>query len=269
MIYDYSKASGTRITVSADTDSAAPESFSVSAQSDVVLKYTMPQAEYMYGCAATAIGMLIGYYDLYGYNAGGLRYEMGNLIDGTISVESRGSDGGSIYDMKDPSVLANFIASAGYVSRFYEQTPEHEKPYSFVNGDPDQGLNVSEWDCLADYLGTGQYWRSNEDLSTSHYNGKTLQDIIDADFSTTVDGVGIPAQFVDFKYGLSIYVQSVGYALDVNETKSISIGSFTFEDFCSEIDADRPVLVSMNFWVSTIEVSPPMNLWQRPVISAL
>ena len=247
MIYDYSQGSGVNITVSADAAGATPESFSVSAgQTDVTLKYTMPQAEYMYGCAATAIGMLIGYYDLYGCSAGTVRYDMGNLIAGTISVNSRGSDGGSIYDMKDPSVLANFIASTGYVSRFYEQTPEHEKPYSFVDGDPAEGLNVSVWDCLADYLGTGQYWRSNEDLGTSHYNDRTLEDIIDADFSATVDGEGIPAQFVDFKYGLSIYIQSVGYALDVKETRSISVGNFTFEDFCSEIDADRPVLVSMN-----------------------
>ena len=35
---------------------------------DVVLANTMPQAEYMYGCTPTALGMLLGYYDLYGYN---------------------------------------------------------------------------------------------------------------------------------------------------------------------------------------------------------
>ena len=30
-------------------------------------------------------------------------------------------------------------------------------------------MNVSVWDCLADYLGTGQYWRGCGDLSTSFY----------------------------------------------------------------------------------------------------
>ena len=118
---------------------------SVSSSSDVLLPYTMPEAEYMYGCSATAIGMLLGYYDLYGYTVNGTTYDFSNLIEGTVSIDSRGSDGKSIYDMKDPSLLANFIASTGYSDRFFGQTPSAEKQYSFVNGDPDLGLNISEW----------------------------------------------------------------------------------------------------------------------------
>ena len=139
------------------------------AQGDVLLPNTMPHAEYMYGCVATSIGMLLGYYDLYGYRSGNITCSMDDLIPGTISVYSRGSDGGSIYDMKDPSLLATFIASSEYVSRFYGTSSNSELPYTFVNSDPAQGLNVSVWNCLADYLGTGQYWRGNSDLSTMHY----------------------------------------------------------------------------------------------------
>ena len=134
---------------------------------DVLLTYTVPRAEYMYGCVATSVGMLLGYYDLYGYNG----CDMSNLIAGTVSVNSRGSNGGSIYDMSDPSLLAQFIASDGYVSRFVGQTSADEKMYTFIGGDVNNGLNISAWDSLADYLGTGQYWRNNSDLSTSHYFG--------------------------------------------------------------------------------------------------
>ena len=34
---------------------------------DVLLANAMPEAEYMYGCTPTAVGMILGYYDLYGY----------------------------------------------------------------------------------------------------------------------------------------------------------------------------------------------------------
>ena len=214
---------------------------------DVLLANTMPQAEYMYGCVATSLGMLLGYYDSYGYTVGDITYDMSNLIPGTISVDSRGSDGKSIYDMKDPSKLALFIASEGYVERFYNKSPSEELPYTYINGDPAQGLNVSAWDSLADYHGTGQYWRGNGDLSTMHYYC-TLDWLNTTRQTYSIDGRAIPVKFVDFKYGLSLYVGSRGYALDGELTESFEIdgnnGDFTFSDFMAEIDAGRPVLLS-------------------------
>ena len=214
------------------------------AAGDVLLPYTMPRAEYMCGCTATAVGMLLGYYDLYGYRAGGVSYDMSNLIEGTISVDSRGSDGGSIYDMTDPSALATFIASDEYKSRFYGTSSEEELPYTYVGGDPAQGLNVSVWNCLADYLGTGQYWRGNGDLSTTHYYA-SLNWLNTTKLTLLLEGLSVPARYLDFKYGLSLYVQSRGCELDPARTESFSIDSFTFSDFMAEIDAGRPVLLSM------------------------
>ena len=216
------------------------------ASGDKLLKYTMPQAEYMYGCVATAVGMLLGYYDLYGYTFGSKTYDYSNLIPGTISVNSRGSDGGSIYDMKDSSVLAKFIASTEYVNRFYGTSSSAEKQYTFVNGDPDQGLNISQWNCLADYLGTGQYWRGNVDLSTMHYTNADLEWLESTKQTFWINGENIPAKFIDFKYGLSLYVESVGYQLDPEQTASYKISEFSFEDYKKEIDAGRPVLLSLN-----------------------
>ena len=195
------------------------------AADDTLLPYVMPQAEYMYGCAATAIGMLLGYYDLYGYTANGVHYDYFDLIDGTITVDSRGSDGGSIYDMSDSSVLCNFIASSEYVDRFYNTSPYHEKDYTFVNGDPALGIDTSSWNCLADYLGTGQYWRGCDDLATATYF-TTLGYLESASMYYTVDGVTIDAKWHDMKYGLSLYVESAGYSLDRSRPAPIGLKIF-------------------------------------------
>ena len=214
---------------------------------DVVLSGTVPQAEYMCGCVATSVGMLLGYYDLYGYRAGEVTYNMDNLIEGTISVDSRGSDGGSIYNMSDPSALATFIASSQYVNRFYGTSSSAERPYTYVNGDPAQGLNISVWNCLADYLGTGQYWRGNGDLSTMHYTD-TLDWLKTTSVTYPVEDLSLPAKYVDFKYGLSVYVEGRGYTLDAEKTKTLDVGGgsgFTFSMLAAEIDAGRPVLLSM------------------------
>ena len=217
---------------------------SVSAAGDKLLPYTMPRAEYMYGCAATASGMLLGYYDLYGYTVNYEHYDLSNLIEGTISVNSRGSDGGSIYDMKDPSLLCQFIASEGYVARFYEKTPEEELPYTFVNGDPNLGLRISAWDSLADHLGTGQYWRQNGDFSTTTYTG-SLSMIENTSQEYTVDGLSAPIRFSGMKFGLSILVEDRGYSLDGEATATRETDEFTFQDYKAEIDAGRPVLISL------------------------
>lgn len=242
-IYDKGvKKMSTAYSVVGSTDDVP--SISITAQGDKLLKGAFPEAEYMYGCVATSVGMLLGYYDLNGYTINNQKYDLSKLIPGTISVKSRGSDGGSIYDFYDPSVLATFIASKEYANRFYRKQPGEEKTYTFVNGDPAKGLNVSVWNCLADYLGTGQYWRGNDDLSTKHYYSD-LEWLLTTKQTYTVGGEKMPVKYEDFKYGLHLYVNSVGYELDTKATNSYTINEFTFDMYMKEIDSGRPVLLSM------------------------
>ena len=236
---------------------------------DVVLANVMPQAEYMYGCTPTALAMLFGYYDLYGSDD--LSYA--NLIEGDVAVNSRGSDG-NIYNMNEfDSVLGRFIASPDYVKRFFgtvnsrgetvkETTPEEELPYTFVNGGSSTGVsevNVSLWDCLSDYIGTSQYWRGNDNYSTTYYTSNdpnaplTLarllvepgtEEITSGSTTRTVDW-----RFTSLLYGINLYVESRGYTLDENLTGNYRVdtngGNFTFEDYMAEIDAGHPVLLSI------------------------
>ena len=78
---------------------------------DVLLYYTMPEAEYMYGCTPTAAAMILGYYDLYGYHGTSLS----NMIEGTVALKSRGTDGNS-HDMDAfDTVLGKATATESYV----------------------------------------------------------------------------------------------------------------------------------------------------------
>ena len=214
---------------------------------DVMLANTMPQSEYMYGCTPTSVGMILGYYDLYGYQG----TKMSNLISGTVELNSRGTDGDA-YDMDAfDTVLGRAIASEGYVNRFYGTTPEEELRYTYKGNTSE--LNTAEWDCIADYLGTGQFWRGNTNLSTTTTNC-TLEELYtnrEHSFSMTDGSIirRILWRNISMLYGLDLYVRSRGYSLDRKNTGTYEVdvngGSFTFERYMKEIDAGRPVLISI------------------------
>ena len=225
-----------------DLDCTELTPISVSAlEGDVLLPYTMPQAEYMYGCGCTSLGMLLGYYDKYGY----LGYDVSNLIDGDIAVYSRGLDGNITNMNAFDTVLGNFIASQNYVDMFYQKTPEQELAYAF---NQDGTLNTSLYDCLAAWLGTGQYWRGSNDLATIIYYAE-LQTILDTPQEFTVEDHSLPIRYHDIKGGLYYYLETLGYSLDTTLTASHAVdvlgGDFTFEDYMAEIDAGRAVLISI------------------------
>ncbi len=208
------------------------------------------EAEYMYGCTATALGILLAYYDIYGHS----NKDMSTLIGGVLDIDSRGtSPDGNIYDMSDPSTLANFIASTGYIDRFYQNPDKQvEFDYSFNSWDI---LNTEDFDSLADYIGTGQYGRDNEDKLTSVWYDYTLDSITSSNETYTVNGKTLELYYSDFLYGLSLYAESRGYELNREATgttlcdtatyKSGGKGKFTFEDLKAEIDAGRPLLVHL------------------------
>lgn len=232
------------------------------ADGDVLLENAMPQARYMYGCVNTSIAMMLGYYDLYGYRG----KDLSDVIEGDVDLESRGT-GNDIYMMDDfDSVLGRANASRDYVERFFskdpielinartetETTPAEELPYSFVNDGAGTVLRTDVWNCLADYLGTGQFWRGNKNLSaTSPFDMLEAFLNDDTPYTVTDEATGIE-RTIDEKYnsclyGLYLYVRDKGFDLDRKTTKilqaDVAGGEFTFDDYRKEIDAGRPVMV--------------------------
>ena len=221
---------------------------------DVILYNPLPEAEYMYGCTPTAAAMILGYYDLYGYRGTNLS----NMIEGTVALKSRGTDGNS-HDMDAfDTVLGRATATESYVYRFHSRngtptTSEQELEYSFTNGGSGPDIRTDVWDCIADYLGTGQYWRGNGNLSTT-VTYCSLEDLLTKNYSNVKYTDGIYTRTIKYRdtsmmYGLYLYVQSRGYQMDLEISGSYQVdcngGDFTFEDYMHEIDSGRPVLISV------------------------
>ena len=222
---------------------------------DVLLYNPLPEAEYMYGCTPTAAAMILGYYDLYGYRGTSLS----NMIEGTVALKSRGTDGNA-HDMDAfDTVLGRATATESYVYRFHSRngtptTPAQELEYSFTNGGAGPDIRTDVWDCIADYLGTGQYWRGNGNLSTT-VTYCSLEDLLTKSYSDIRYTDGVNTRTITYKdksmmYGLYLYVQSRGYRMDIEISGSYQVdcngGDFTFEDYMREIDSGRPVLISID-----------------------
>ena len=232
------------------------------ANGDVLLDGTMPMARYMYGCVNTSIAMILGYYDLYGYRG----KVLSDVIEGDVELDSRGW-GPEIFNMDDfDSNLGKANASRDYVERFFskdsiesinartntETTPAEELPYSFVDDGAGTELRTDVWNCLADYLGTGQFWRGNANLHATS-DLKMLEVIMNDNepFTVTDEATGIQRtiehKYTSCLYGLYLYLRDKGYDLDRKTTKICQVdvagGQFTFEDYRKEIDAGRPVMI--------------------------
>ena len=213
------------------------QTFSVTEIADTAdhkLVYEMPTASYGSGCVSCSVGMLLGYYDLYGYCG----YDVSNLIDGEITVDSHGNS---------EALLNRFIVSDEYTARFIGKSADEELDATFVVGQDE--LNTAEWNSLSDWLGTGQYWRGSADYATAYYYG-TLGEIKGTGETYTVETKTLPVKYADFKYGLELFVASCGYDLNDAATQTVKAdtlegGTFTFENLMSEIDAGRGVLISL------------------------
>ena len=231
---------------------------------DVKLANAMPKARYMYGCCPTSVAMLLGYYDLYGYRGD----DFSALIEGDVELDARGS-GNVKYKMDDfESNLGKATATKEYLYRFYSHesvdsivanplgvtptSPEDELPYSFVNDGAGPEIRTDLWNCLADYLGTGQFWRMNVNLETTSLTYSLEMSLLNEEPETIIDEATqtertIMMRDADFQCGVYRYVQDKGYSLDMKVTECHRIdafgGDFTFEDYRKEIDAGRPALI--------------------------
>jgi hypothetical protein len=190
----------------------------------------VPAFDWSYGCSATSAAMLFGYYDNVGYPAmytgpanGGV-CPMNNSAWGygetPLSASHKGVDGRTV---------------KGHVDDYWVKSGDKgNDPY--VTGG---WAEHSPLDCTADFMGTNQQKYGNADGSTAFYfshDGAPLYDFTGS--SGARDGC----------HGMRLYAESRGYTVETNYTQYIAeqkTGGFTFEQFQSEIDAGRPVLIQV------------------------
>ncbi len=198
-----------------------------------VILSEVPDYGWWYGCAPTSAGMLIGYYDIHGYN--GLRYN--NLVPG------------------GKAELSTFPSTAGvwqYRAQYAIASPEHVKDF-YRGGYGASGDDVDppyhEFNSLADFMGTSQDSAGNSNGTTTFWfytNGSPLY-VADIYTLGLKDSSGL--------YGIWEYIDYRGYGThdSLNDKTMFNqyvdtyvSGGFSFNDFMSEINSGRPVIIHLN-----------------------
>ncbi len=217
-----------------------------------VILLPMPEAEYMYGCSPTAISMIMAYYSINGYRGeNGLVYQAPNLFDGPAELNSRALDGNP-YNMNSfDTYVGSMTASRRHVAEFFEVDPETQYYNSFSTQNV---YDQSRWDCLADYMGTNQFWRYNEAYGTMFSTMDWTVEYMETYgvFGTITYGnltADVRFDYIDGLCGLAKWAESRGYALIKSETATLKTdnngGKFTFEDYMAQIDAGHLVQVGI------------------------
>ncbi|WP_321531288.1 hypothetical protein [uncultured Desulfuromonas sp.] len=181
-----------------------------------------PNYEWYYGCAPTAAGMLLGFYDRNGYDEAGYS----NLIPGGIAELETFS--GSDY------IVHDVIASPEHIEDYYVA-------YNHYGDDPNPGGH--EDNCLADFMETSKDSAENSDGSSSFWYWQsgdlfTLEEIqlYDLEENSSIYGI---AEWI-WRQGYDVATLSNGYI------DGYVSGGCTFDDFCREIDAGRPALLHLD-----------------------
>jgi len=207
-----------------------------------------PEYHWWYGCSPTSAGMIMGYYDIYGYN--GIIYDL--VLGGVAELSSFYPNSPFPIDPpvdppspKGPTLLCNkAIASIGHLADFWL--------LSGSTGDPlaSGRLIPSQFDCLADFMGTSQdnltsTGEGNPDGQTFFYfwtNGARMT-------NTDLFNLGYDVYNHSGAYGMIEYTQYCGYRGFVFNQYILGYQGntlgFSFSDFVSEIDAGRPVMLHL------------------------
>ncbi|MBN1152963.1 MAG: hypothetical protein JXA58_07120, partial [Dehalococcoidia bacterium] len=201
-----------------------------------VLLVGVPAFDWCYGCSATAAAMMFGYYDRTGYpnmytgSANGGVCPTTNATWGygecPLSATHQGYDG---------------LVLRGHVDDYWSSYGSSVDPY--YGNWAEHGYA----DCTADFMGTGQYqnWQ-NTDGSTTFFFATGNQPLFDYAGS---EDASTPLR--DGMHGMHLFAESRGYTVAQNYNQfiwgygGVSDG-FTYEQYCAEIDAGRPVIIQVH-----------------------
>lgn len=210
----------------------------------------VPEYDWRNGCSPTSAGMMMGYYDLEGYD--GLYYQ--KLIPrGPAELSTFGSS----------SQRANkSISSSQHIADYFTG-------YGNSGDDPCNGSLATchgEGNCLADFMGTSQDmdWLTVTSACSSSGLTKPVNTDGETTFWNYLDGAALTWAIMhgwdncfwetSGMYGIGEYVQYRGYTINSNSLYNRKIQEqidpptgtgFTYADFKNEIDNGRPVLLHL------------------------
>jgi len=205
----------------------------------------VPEYDWRNGCSPTSAGMMMGYYDLNGYNS--LYYQ--KLIP------------------RGPAELSTFVPSSQRANKAISSSQhisDYYIDYGHSGDDPcDGNLTTCHGggNCLADFMGTSQdmdWLTITSNCSTSGLS-KPINPDGQSRFWNYLNENALPWTTIDDwdgcfwetsgMYGIAEYVQYKGYGVSSLYNQYIHeriSGGFTFANFKAEIDAGRPALLHLD-----------------------
>ena len=208
---------------------------------------TVPAFSWSFGCTATSAAMIAGYYDRTGYS---------NMYTGPTNGGVMPMDNSSWSDWVDShgDTRHQCPLSATHLGLDGRATKGHVDDYWIYYDQPGPDPWVGNWtehtygDCTGDFMKTNQWFASegfNTDGATTYYyftDGSPL-------YASDIESYSLDPY--DGPYGFKLFYESRGYTvtnmynqLIKGQGSNPALG-FTYAQYCSEIDAGRPVMIHL------------------------
>lgn len=199
--------------------------------SSAVIISGVPAFKWTYGCSPTAVGMLCGFWDRSGFP----NIYTGNINAGVCPLNNSEWGGSSECSFIASHKGVDGRTTKGHVDDYWYSLNSKRDPYYskwVPHSQPGTG------DCLADFMATSQYYNH----TYPNTDGSTL-------WAYNMDGSPRVMNVYGFgSYGVRKFIESRGYQLTYYNQYIKGLVSntqgFTFQNYMSEIDAGRPVIIS-------------------------
>jgi len=203
---------------------------------------TVPAYEWDFGCSATSGAMIAGYYDRNGFP----NLYTGSVNGGVMPLDSSiwptWTDGvGSTYPGNPLIATRNGLdgrSTRGSIDDYWVSYYSSAQDPYITNG----WVQHTWGDAIGDYMKTSQSGFGNVDGSTTFWTYDTNPGQL-----TCVDMVA-DGRTNDGTYGWKLFYEARGYTVTDcynQKTDNILSGGFSFTQFKAEIDAGRPVMLSL------------------------
>jgi hypothetical protein len=196
-----------------------------------------PAFNWTYGCSATSAGMFCGYYDRNGYPDMYTGTINGGVCPLNNSAWGAATEPGSSGECPMIATHQGIEArvAKGHVDDYWVDYNETGDPYY---GNWTAHNVVGEGDCLADFMGTSQWYPD----SLNNSDGATSYSYYTAGQAYS------PPSFGDLAWGVQAYIEYKGYTVSSYYNQLISgydgnTAGFTFQQYADEIDAGNPVFI--------------------------
>ena len=201
---------------------------------NTVMLDNVPALDWSFGCTATSAAMAAGYYDRHGYinmYTGPTNYGMFPLNNSSWGTTVINGETRALCPLSATMNGLDGRTTRGHVDDYWVKYGSTTQDPYITNG----WTQHTYEDCTGDFMKTNQSAFGNTDGATTYYyypGGSPYSG------NATSDG----------PYGFQLFMESRGYTVNTRYSQTIvgyngNTTGFSFDDYKSEIDAGRPVMI--------------------------